>query len=415
MAAKDGINMLDVKVRNRRSILELVYQEKQIPRKDIAACLGLTPAAITLITNDLIQEGILIETAKKESSARGRREVLLEINSSKFCVIGISITKNHYELTCTDLSTKTLYHKKFRTIDFHHDAGLILPAIQSTIQTDILSSSVIGKKKLLSIGICTLGLVNIDRGLSLNSYGVFHGSVDLGAFFREAFHVPVIVTNNIVSCAHAEAFLQNSSMQNKRLLFIKYGPGIGSALMTSDDYFNVYAYDAIQLAHMVSDPNGRPCICGNHGCLETIVGYENIVSEISNLVSPDFSPELYHAWNDTTPEDDVYENTVTQKMIPVFKAYDHGDNLVSTEFNRVLFHMGTAIKNAITLLNPDSVILYGEAFEHRKFRNAFMQELSAYTKSQKVNFSDYNMQLEGIGPATTAISLFFLSGGTIPE
>ena len=77
--------------------------------------------------------------------------------------------------------------------------------------------------------------------------------------------------------------------------------------------------------------------------------------------------------------------------------------------------MGTAIKNAITLLNPDSVILYGEAFEHRKFRNAFMQELSAYTKSQKVNFSDYNMQLEGIGPATTAISLFFLSGGVIPE
>ena len=36
MPAKNGINMLDVKVRNRRAILELIYRSKKIPRKDIA-------------------------------------------------------------------------------------------------------------------------------------------------------------------------------------------------------------------------------------------------------------------------------------------------------------------------------------------------------------------------------------------
>ena len=97
MPAKNGINMLDVKVRNRRAILELIYRSKKIPRKDIATQLGLTPAAITLITNDLIQEGILIETEKKASNSRGSREVLLQIHAKQFSAIAVSITRTHYE------------------------------------------------------------------------------------------------------------------------------------------------------------------------------------------------------------------------------------------------------------------------------------------------------------------------------
>ena len=161
MPAKNGINMLDVKVRNRRAILELIYRSKKIPRKDIATQLGLTPAAITLITNDLIREGILIETEKKESNSRGRREVLLQINVKKFYVIGVSITRNHYELIAMDLNKEILYQNKFRTLDFHHDAKQILAAIMETIQSDILSSTVINKKKLLGIGVSTLGIVNV--------------------------------------------------------------------------------------------------------------------------------------------------------------------------------------------------------------------------------------------------------------
>ena len=274
MPAKNGINMLDVKVRNRRAILELIYRSKKIPRKDIATQLGLTPAAITLITNDLIQEGILIETEKKESNSRGRREVLLQINAKKFYVIGVSITRNHYELIAMDLNKEILYQNKFRTVDFHHDAKQILAAIMETIQSDILSSSVINKKKLLGIGVSTLGIVNSETGVSLNSYGVFHESIAIADIFEKRFAVPTLLTNNICASAHAEAFLANSALETGRLLFINYGPDIGSALLSNTDYFNIYDYRAVQLAHVTVEPHGRPCICGNSGCLETVVSYD---------------------------------------------------------------------------------------------------------------------------------------------
>lgn len=67
------------------------------------------------------------------------------------------------------------------------------------------------------------------------------------------------------------------------------------------------------------------------------------------------------------------------------------------------------------MLDPESVVLYGELFKSRKFRYSLMEILNAYTKTQIVSFSNYNMQLEDIGPATMAISRFFMSGGVLPS
>lgn len=415
MAGKDGINMLDVKIKNRCSILELVYQSRQIPRKDIAKTLGLTPAAITLITNDLIEEGILVEKAKKESRARGRREVLLEIQAEKFSVIGISITRHHFEILCTDLSTKELYRKRVNTAEFHSDPDLILNAIADRIETDILSSSVLKKKKLLSIGISTLGIVQTDLGISLNSYGVFHGQVRLKSFFEGHFNVPVIVTNNICADAHAEAFLKKSSFQTGSLLFIKYGPGIGSAMVRTNDYFNIYDYKAVQIGHMITEPFGKPCICGNSGCLETVISYPNVISELYGMISDDTTPELYQSWQHISFSQMTLRDSGEDLMEEVFKSFDKGNVVVSQEMKRVLSNMALAVENAITLLNPQRVILYGSAFEHRRFRDAFFSELSSFTRSQKVTMSEYNMKLDALGPATAAISLFFLGGGQIPD
>ena len=49
--------MVDVKKINRGLILYLIYQNKGLSRKALAAKTGLTPAAITLIIGDMLREG----------------------------------------------------------------------------------------------------------------------------------------------------------------------------------------------------------------------------------------------------------------------------------------------------------------------------------------------------------------------
>ena len=135
----NGINMLDVKKANRGSILWIVYHANGISRKEIAAQLGLTPAAITLITTDLINEGILMETTSNQTPGRkGRKEILLEVNKKAFASIGVYISKKNFQIICTDLGCNVLFEDTIYTADCHGKSTSILGKVISISKSDLV-------------------------------------------------------------------------------------------------------------------------------------------------------------------------------------------------------------------------------------------------------------------------------------
>ena len=89
---KAGMNMAQVKKQNRSSILNCVNECEPVSRKDIADLIGLTPAAVTQICSELIQEGVLEEQGFETQSVRaGRKKVLLNLNYNCFYVITVNI------------------------------------------------------------------------------------------------------------------------------------------------------------------------------------------------------------------------------------------------------------------------------------------------------------------------------------
>jgi predicted NBD/HSP70 family sugar kinase len=97
----------------------------------------------------------------------------------------------------------------------------------------------------------------------------------------------------------------------------------------------------------------------------------------------------------------------------VIKAYDEDDKAIDNIFNRVAHYLSIAVKNAMCLFDPKSVVLYGELFENVKFRKCLHLKLSQYSGSEKVNFSHFSLQLETLGPASTVIGHFMENGGVI--
>lgn len=63
---KQGISKLDLKRQNRMQVLRLIQREGNASRIDMAATLELTRAAVTIITNELIEEGILYEMGEQK-------------------------------------------------------------------------------------------------------------------------------------------------------------------------------------------------------------------------------------------------------------------------------------------------------------------------------------------------------------
>ena len=78
-----GISKLDLKRQNRMQILRLLRNVGPISRIDIAHTIHITKAAVTIITNEMIREGILIEIGEQAPPAKSPEDV------RKFCWISI--------------------------------------------------------------------------------------------------------------------------------------------------------------------------------------------------------------------------------------------------------------------------------------------------------------------------------------
>lgn len=400
----NGINMLDVKIKNRSSILNLIYQSNGISRKDIAAALGLTPAAITVITTDLIKEGILYESTTDDSSARkGRKETLLKINTKKYAAVGVFITRHKFRMLCIDLDSNVLFEETIYTADCHKDYRLILEKLLDTLNTNLLRYDVLRTRTFIGLGISTNGIVDTNAGISISSYGIWDHNVPVVSFLKKKLDIPILLTNNICALAHGEYFLSQIGYPDD-MLFIKYGPGVGAARLICENSLNISGFQAIELGHIISIPNGAPCVCNNAGCLETIASYDSIESAIKNVMSAETTPHLYEAINQ------IPEN-ITMKHVA--NAYMAKDPAVCVALNRAIYYLTIAIRNAICMFNPKKVVLYGELFENPSIALELQSQLSHYTDTNKVKFSHFNLQLDVLGPATTIVQNFFQNGGKL--
>ena len=90
-----GISKLDLKRQNRMNILNTIKNKGPISRVDIAMLLELTRAAVTIITNEMIAQGILFEAGEAPNSTdrvqKGRKKILIDINRNYKFAFGACI------------------------------------------------------------------------------------------------------------------------------------------------------------------------------------------------------------------------------------------------------------------------------------------------------------------------------------
>ena len=104
-----GMNMIQVKKQNRASVFNCVNQCGPVSRKDIAQITGLTPAAVTLICNELIQQGLLQELGVDTlSTGAGRKKVLLTINYDRYHIITVNIESSDTFLSISNMKGECL-------------------------------------------------------------------------------------------------------------------------------------------------------------------------------------------------------------------------------------------------------------------------------------------------------------------
>lgn len=119
-----------------------------------------------------------------------------------------------------------------------------------------------------ALGIGVPGQVQADTRRVLSGGYVNLSAFDFAAEVETATGLPVTIENDATMALLGEA-AHGAAKGRRNVVMLTIGTGIGGAILDNGRILRG-AGSAGQLGHLCVDPNGRPCVCGRIGCVETV-------------------------------------------------------------------------------------------------------------------------------------------------
>jgi len=218
----------------------------------------------------------------------------------------------------------------------------------------LLSSKSMDSSQLGCISLAVAGGIDIARGLVTSSPHLpgWH-DVPLRDMLKNKYHVATFLLNDASATALGEyRFGVGRGVNNLVLLTI--GTGIGGGIIIDGKLYNGPSGSAGELGHMTVDIDGPKCVCGNIGCLETLVSGPVMAGEAVKQINQGASSSLVEMVagriEDITAED-------------IGAAARAGDSLSLKIITEAATYLGIGLVNVVNIFNPEMIILAGGVAE----------------------------------------------------
>ncbi|MBR7835176.1 ROK family protein [Actinospica durhamensis] len=194
-------------------------------------------------------------------------------------------------------------------------------------------------------GVAVPGIVDETRRRVLFSANIGWRDTDLAADLTHRLaagatdtgKLPVILGHDVASAGIAEARI-GAAQGYDNALIVPIGTGIAAALISEGRPIRAGGY-AGQLGHIVIEPNGEPCGCGNRGCLATIAAASAIARR--------------YAARTGKPESEV------NGAHEVLQRLHTGDTTAHHVWHEAIEALATALAQATNLLAPEVIVIGG--------------------------------------------------------
>lgn len=401
-----GDNMTSMKRSNRKAVLYHLCRSGSISRKMLAQSMELTPAAITNIVGDMIEENLLLEgTTLRSARGAGRAQVLIELNTHAYCGLGVLINMRQAILSAVWMDGSLIFSQ---SIDIEERASAQpLVADLSARLLDLARAHHLPWEKIVGVGVAVRGVTDLNSRVVLDSFGaLLEKELPLADMFEKQTGLPAILSNNVRALFAAQMFLSHDRCTLSQL-FLRCEYGIGASLSVRDEIWSGGNGRCAEIGHIpVVRRGGKPCACGKSGCLETIASPTAIREEALRICSPKRTPLLWRVRE--SRGDDIDLNTILD-------AARHGDPGVARIVERAVRTLGAALKSVIYIVDPQKIVLYGNLFENNYFLSLLMADMNEGIDNDHsdviIEKSPFNNTLEPVAAGILTIEKFFENGG----
>src|ERR671917_2914714 len=270
MRVRSEGSLASLRWRNRQRVIDALRSHGTISRAEIARRTGLSRSTVSSLVADLQSDGLVVERAElgeAYGTQGGRPPILLSFDTSAGAALGIDFGHSHLRVAVADLSS-TILAERAVPLDTDHAAQEGLDVALELVE-EVLDEAGVERSRVIGAGLGLPGPVDQTDGV-IGSSAILPGWVGVAA--AEELHrrldVPVNVDNDANLGALAE-FTHGAGRGASDLVYLKVSSGIGAGLILGGRLYRGWGGMAGELGHVLVDPEGAVCRCGNRGCLET--------------------------------------------------------------------------------------------------------------------------------------------------
>ena len=272
-------NQQNIKVNNLKMVMEIIKerQDGEISRADIAKLTRMSATSISRIVDTLISCGLVKEDAAINSDKVGRKGTRLKVIGDGLLTAGVSIDSDNISLCIMNFSDEMIASEAILLEDRPYDPDAIVRLIDSAF-TALCAQIPYTRQEIRAVGISCIGNVDYKKGdiYFAPQFGWSH--VDFGRRAAAALKKPVYMENDM-KAAVTSVVRQEKKYKQEDITYLSIGMGVGSAVMFrgqiargSNNAFGV-------VGHVIVQPGGRKCDCGQRGCVQTTLTRNSLMEE----------------------------------------------------------------------------------------------------------------------------------------
>ena len=254
----------------RHLVVQALLRDGALSRAQLARRTTLAPSTVSAVTADLLAEGAVAEqeAVAPSGATGGRPATLLSLTRSAGVVVGVDLGKRHVRVAVAGLEHEVLAERYAALAPRPGPAEQV--GVVADLTTEALAEAGLDRSAVLGVGVGVPGPVRAGR---LSDPGILPGwgRAAVADLVGSALGAPAEAEND-ANLGVLSEWMWGAGRGCPDLVHLKLSTGIGAGLVLGGRPFAGATGAAGELGHVVVDPGGPPCPCGNRGCLDTVAG-----------------------------------------------------------------------------------------------------------------------------------------------
>jgi len=258
----------------RSAVLDLIRATGTISRVGLISATGLTGATISTVVRRLINDGLVLETGRAESTG-GKPRVLLQLNQSSRFAVGVHLDHSGISYVLTNLGG-TVVARMSRAGIGVDDPPVVVARMARQVHA-LIEGVGIERSRVLGLGLVSPGPLTPSSGMRLTPPSMRHWEdFPLDRALKEAVGLPVVLENDATASAIGE-YWSGGVGDATTFAAVFMGTGIGAGLLVNGSAYGGASGNAGEIGHICLNLDGPACWCGARGCTEAVAGPATVV------------------------------------------------------------------------------------------------------------------------------------------